>query len=213
MPPPPAPRFVSGAHVRTDVPPSARRARRTPRRSIRPVAMRMDVGVGDGRDRRTANGERRRGRAGASGDVRAFGRHASRAARRLPHRSTASRTATRSPEGGNFFAQIGAIGLVRREIGRPRGKFFLACVQAAKAAAGALRRRAATVPVNAPRATPAKKRRVFPMFFFMRLSGGRSRRRRRRRAAAIVRACRCRAAAATAKKKLREGVDTLKNRD
>jgi hypothetical protein len=121
--------------------------------------------------------------------------------------------ATKSPVEGKMFAQIGAIRLVRREIGHPRQKFFLAAVQPVRAAARSRRGRIASSLQPVACRTSEKKKRVLPMFFFRRMSVSRIGFARRRHGVAAIHACRHRPAMTTKEKKLSEGVDTLKNRD
>jgi len=142
------------------------------------------------------------------------GKCIARAARR---RFASSREAvdasTTSSSDGKIFAHFRAIGLVRREIGRPSGKFFLACVQAVGARVGRVPVRAPSWRRCCPRNAAKKKKRVLPMFFFKPMSVRQIRRGRSSCAAAVVAAFRCRPGMTAKEKKLLEGVDTLKNRD
>jgi hypothetical protein len=93
------------------------------------------------------------------------------------------------------------------------GFFFLAAVQAVRSDDDALPVPAVSSDKKAARATSMKKKRVLPMFFFRRMSAGGIADIRHGRDAAVFRARRRDAAGTATKKKLREGVDTLKNRD
>ncbi|MBL8256544.1 hypothetical protein J2X02_000701 [Pseudoxanthomonas japonensis] len=126
---------------------------------------------------------------------------------RVPKVATSS-----SPE-GKMFAQFGAIRLVQREIGSLVGKFFLAGVQAVRTGIGG---RDASMSSSRPTRSSEvakKKKRVLPMFFSggcpSSASGasGRDAVPASHPLSGAAQACRPR------KKKLREGVDTLKNRD
>jgi hypothetical protein len=131
----------------------------------------------------------------------------------IPSRCGGIERGDASPSEEKKFAQICAIGLVRREIGHPFGKFFLAAVQAFRAGDRARRTRAASWRRAAKRAASMKKKRVLPMFFFKHMSVGCAGAFRTRRDVAVAGACRYRPPAPGARKKLREGVDTQKNRD
>jgi len=63
------------------------------------------------------------------------------------------------------------------------------------------------------RATSMKKKRVLPMFFFMRMSAGRVGGIHCRHEGVVVDARHRHAVGTAVEKKLHEGVDTLKNRD
>ncbi|HEV7271590.1 hypothetical protein [Pseudoxanthomonas sp.] len=112
-----------------------------------------------------------------------------------------------------MFAHFGAIGLVRREIGRPSGKFFLGSVQAVRAGGGRARMCMPSWRRWRARDESEKKKRVLPMFFFKPMSVAQVRHGRSWRAAAVVVAFRSRVGATADQKKSVEGVDTLKNRD
>ncbi|NCT71804.1 MAG: hypothetical protein GXC75_12755 [Xanthomonadaceae bacterium] len=128
--------------------------------------------------------------------------------RPLPRRRRGIEVGDAPPDEGKKFAQIGAVGLVRREIRRPAGKFFLGTVQAVSARPDRCQAIVAWSSANAPRAVAKKKKRVLPMFFFRRMSFVRVGRFGSRHRAAVAVAVRRRPAAPASKKKLRAGVDT-----
>lgn len=114
---------------------------------------------------------------------------------------------------GKIFAQFGANGLVRREIGSRSGKFFLACVQAVRARVGGAGAPASSSPSSRACNVATKKKRVLPMFFFRPMSVGTGPHFRRRSDAGAADTFHRHPGAMPEEKKLHEGVDTLKNRD
>lgn len=185
---------------------SPRRFRRTPVTPWRnPKQATCADTAGEARDRQTVDGN-----AGCADDRR---RYARQPPRRTMHASASPprdgiEQGDASSREEKKFAQIGAIGLVRREIRRLSGKFFLGAVQAVRLGEGERRALAARSRANASPTMPKKKKRVLPMFFFRHMSFVRTARIHSRRVATATAAFRYRPSSPAGKKKLREGVDT-----
>ncbi|MBD9468777.1 hypothetical protein [Pseudoxanthomonas sp. PXM01] len=126
----------------------------------------------------------------------------------LPRRRSGIEPGDAAPGEEKKFAQIGAFGLVRREIRRPSGKFFLGAVQAVRVRLVGCRAIAARSYARMHRAIAKKKKRVLPMFFFRRMSSANAGCFNGRHGVAAGVAAGRRPPAPASKKKLREGVDT-----